>query len=188
MRYQGKIVEWNEERGFGFIEWNGGGDRLFLHISAISDRGRRPVQGDIVSYEVARADDGRQQAARVHYVRAQAAPPLPAAAPAGSPRPAARRSGGPGRLVRNAAILLLAAGGGLMAARHQIPAGGVTAVPEQHRAATGSAAPAWRCEGKTHCTQMSSCAEATYYINHCPGTQMDGDADGIPCEDQLCRP
>ncbi|MDZ4730627.1 MAG: excalibur calcium-binding domain-containing protein [Xanthomonadales bacterium] len=33
---------------------------------------------------------------------------------------------------------------------------------------------------------MSSCAEATYFIRHCPGTQMDGDHDGIPCESQWC--
>ena len=45
----------------------------------------------------------------------------------------------------------------------------------------------WRCDGRTHCSQMTSCAEATWFINHCPGTQMDGNHDGVPCEQQLCR-
>ncbi|RWX48043.1 Excalibur calcium-binding domain-containing protein [Candidatus Electrothrix marina] len=43
------------------------------------------------------------------------------------------------------------------------------------------------CQGKTRCTQMRSCAEATFYIRNCPGTKMDGDGDGIPCESQWCH-
>jgi hypothetical protein len=44
----------------------------------------------------------------------------------------------------------------------------------------------YRCDGRTHCSQMTSCAEATWFINHCPGTQMDGNHDGVPCEQQWC--
>jgi hypothetical protein len=43
------------------------------------------------------------------------------------------------------------------------------------------------CDGRTYCSQMTSCAEATYFINHCPGTKMDGNNDGVPCEKQWCR-
>lgn len=42
------------------------------------------------------------------------------------------------------------------------------------------------CDGRTHCSQMTSCSEATHFLRHCPGTQMDGDGDGIPCEQQWC--
>src|SRR4051812_5993904 len=42
------------------------------------------------------------------------------------------------------------------------------------------------CSGKTQCTEMISCEEARYYLAHCPGVQIDGDGDGIPCEEQLC--
>jgi hypothetical protein len=42
------------------------------------------------------------------------------------------------------------------------------------------------CDGRTYCSQMTSCAEATYFINHCPGTKMDGNNDGVPCESQWC--
>jgi hypothetical protein len=42
------------------------------------------------------------------------------------------------------------------------------------------------CEGKTRCRQMTSCAEAKFYLDHCPGVQIDGDNDGIPCESQWC--
>jgi hypothetical protein len=46
---------------------------------------------------------------------------------------------------------------------------------------------AFACDGRTHCSQMKSCAEARYFINHCPGTKMDGDDDGVPCESQWCN-
>jgi hypothetical protein len=42
------------------------------------------------------------------------------------------------------------------------------------------------CEGRTTCSQMTSCGEATWFINHCPGTEMDGNHDGVPCEQQWC--
>jgi hypothetical protein len=45
----------------------------------------------------------------------------------------------------------------------------------------------FRCDGRTHCAQMRSCAEATYFLTHCPGVAMDGNGDGIPCERQWCR-
>jgi hypothetical protein len=45
----------------------------------------------------------------------------------------------------------------------------------------------YTCDGRTRCPQMSSCDEATYFINHCPNTTMDGDGDGVPCESQWCN-
>jgi hypothetical protein len=45
----------------------------------------------------------------------------------------------------------------------------------------------FKCDGRTHCSQMTSCAEATFFINHCPNTKMDGDNDGVPCEMQFCN-
>ncbi|ALF58669.1 hypothetical protein AOC03_00265 [Psychrobacter urativorans] len=47
--------------------------------------------------------------------------------------------------------------------------------------------PSFTCDGRQHCSQMKSCEEATYFIKHCPNTKMDGNNDGIPCEDQFCR-
>jgi len=44
----------------------------------------------------------------------------------------------------------------------------------------------FKCDGRTHCSQMTSCAEATYFIQHCPNTKMDGNNDGVPCERQWC--
>jgi hypothetical protein len=43
------------------------------------------------------------------------------------------------------------------------------------------------CDGRVHCSQMTSCEEATWFINNCPGTKMDGNNDGVPCESQWCQ-
>jgi hypothetical protein len=45
----------------------------------------------------------------------------------------------------------------------------------------------YRCDGRTRCSQMTSCEEATFFINNCPDTKMDGNNDGVPCESQWCR-
>jgi cold shock CspA family protein len=52
MRRQGRIVEWNDARGFGFVLWHGGDERAFAHISAFADRRARPAVGDVVTYDV----------------------------------------------------------------------------------------------------------------------------------------
>lgn len=52
--------------------------------------------------------------------------------------------------------------------------------------APAPAGPRFTCDGRTHCSQMRSCAEATYFIRHCPNTKMDGNHDGVPCERQWC--
>ena len=40
----------------------------------------------------------------------------------------------------------------------------------------------FRCDGRQYCAQMTSRAEAEYFLQHCPDTRMDGDNDGVPCE------
>jgi len=44
----------------------------------------------------------------------------------------------------------------------------------------------FKCDGRTHCSQMTSCEEAMFFLQNCPGVKMDGDYDGIPCERQWC--
>jgi len=47
--------------------------------------------------------------------------------------------------------------------------------------------PSFKCDGRTHCSQMTSCAEATFFLRNCPGVKMDGNNDGVPCEQQWCN-
>ncbi len=43
-----------------------------------------------------------------------------------------------------------------------------------------------QCDGRQYCSQMTSCEEATWFLQNCPNTRMDGEGDGIPCERQWC--
>lgn len=53
-------------------------------------------------------------------------------------------------------------------------------------AQTGSPTLSFHCDGRTYCSQMTSCAEAKSFLALCPGVKMDGDGNGIPCERQWC--
>lgn len=67
MRYQGKITRWKDDQGFGFIAPNGGGEAAFVHIKAFARRGRRPVDGEVVSYELRFDVKGRGRAEAVAF-------------------------------------------------------------------------------------------------------------------------
>ncbi len=58
--------------------------------------------------------------------------------------------------------------------------------PEKIAPATRAATSRYQCDGRTYCSQMTSCAEAKFFLANCPGVKMDGDRDGIPCEEQWC--
>ena len=65
-RQQGVLADWNDDRGFGFIEPTAGGPRVFAHVSAFP-RDRRPASGCGVTYVEARDERGRPRAAQVRY-------------------------------------------------------------------------------------------------------------------------
>jgi cold shock protein len=47
----GKIKMFNEDKGFGFVKPDGGGDDIFFHVSALRD-GDEISQGKTVSFEM----------------------------------------------------------------------------------------------------------------------------------------
>lgn len=60
------------------------------------------------------------------------------------------------------------------------------AAPNPAHRATTSPAPAFACGSKQRCSQMSSCAEAQFYLQQCGLAKLDGNRDGVPCV-SLCR-
>ncbi|QDT89948.1 DUF1294 domain-containing protein [Gimesia algae] len=67
MRLQGKIREWDDEKGFGFISSQDDGSSVFVHISAFPRTARRPQAGDPVSYEMAHEENGKVRAENVRF-------------------------------------------------------------------------------------------------------------------------
>lgn len=45
--------------------------------------------------------------------------------------------------------------------------------------------PKFRCDGRRFCHEMRSADEARFFLTHCPETQLDDNANGIPCEDDF---
>jgi uncharacterized membrane protein YsdA (DUF1294 family)/cold shock CspA family protein len=68
MRYQGKVTNWKDDQGFGFIIPNGGGKQVFVHIKSFSNKRRRPVDQEIVTYELKSDAQGRSHAQNVSFI------------------------------------------------------------------------------------------------------------------------
>ena len=73
MRYQGRIQDWNDDKGFGFVVPNGGGERAFVHIKAFERTSQRPVNGLLISYELRKDARGRFNAAAIRQASASKA-------------------------------------------------------------------------------------------------------------------
>ena len=77
MRFSGRLKTWNTDRGFGFIEPDGGGQEIFVHLSAVPSRFRPPKPGQAFTFEVELNRDGKKRAANLGV----AEPPPRAARP-----------------------------------------------------------------------------------------------------------
>jgi uncharacterized membrane protein YsdA (DUF1294 family)/cold shock CspA family protein len=69
MKLKGKLSNWNDDKGFGFVEPYGGGERAFVHIKAFKSRSRRPISGDAIAYELCREKNNRYKAEKVTFLR-----------------------------------------------------------------------------------------------------------------------
>ncbi len=65
----GTVVDWNEEKGFGFITPNSGGRKLFFHINNYSYRHKRPKPNLKVQYFTSTDKQGRLCAIDVAPIR-----------------------------------------------------------------------------------------------------------------------
>jgi uncharacterized membrane protein YsdA (DUF1294 family)/cold shock CspA family protein len=71
MRCQGKITNWKDDQGFGFVTQNGADKNqiAFVHIKAFSERSRRPKLGDLITYEANLDEKRRFRADDVKFVK-----------------------------------------------------------------------------------------------------------------------
>jgi cold shock CspA family protein len=201
---EGKIIRWQDERGFGFIRLSDGGE-VFLHISALGQIERRPQLGDEVIFEIEEESNGRRRAANAVIKGVLSLTPTQRPSPSAriirqTPHKAHPRTGNRSRPLsswvrRRFPFLLFLIGVSVygsisprvQAWLHPFVPPSDSSPNEKSPAPRAGTNESFTCSGKTHCSQMNSCEEAIYYLNHCPFPKMDGDGDGIPCEQQWCR-
>jgi uncharacterized membrane protein YsdA (DUF1294 family)/cold shock CspA family protein len=68
VRIKGKITDWNDDKGYGFVTPSGGGPRVFVHITSFVNRQRRPVGNELVIYELTSDARGRPQGINIAFV------------------------------------------------------------------------------------------------------------------------
>ncbi|MBO9828243.1 excalibur calcium-binding domain-containing protein [Xanthomonas sp. A2111] len=182
MRTHGTLIQWNEERGCGLVRLAHRETEAEVRRAAFPADGVPPRVGELISFDLEHDAQGRPRAMRV--MRPGRAPV--SAAPAAT-APRRRRDRWLGVLallvvlaVAGYAVLRFVAAPPVDPAAPAAPIASVVTAP-------ASPAPAFQCDGRTHCAQMTSCAEAVYFLQHCPGVEMDGNHDGVPCERQWCR-
>lgn len=186
MRFEGTITRWNDDRGFGFITPAQGGVEIFAHISAFPKDGQRPHPGDRVTFEIGTGKDGKKQASNILCPARKTETPYRLSMPA-------RRDDRPGLLRRLVPILLIVGLGGYAYTEYtndptpREAAGSASMITSKNTFSETATPPSFRCDGRTHCSQMTSCAEAEFFLRNCPSVEMDGNNDGEPCERQWCN-
>ena len=190
MRIEGSLTKWNDDRGFGFITPTQGGPEMFAHISAFPRDGQRPRLGERVTFEIGTGKDGKQQAKNIVCPTRLTEKPYRLSEPV-------KRHNKPGLLGRLIPLGFVVALGayGYSEYTHRVtpqsayeaPSSEYTPQSTSHTAyeapSSDTEAPGpFHCDGRQHCSQMHSREEAEYFLRNCPDTKMDGDDDGIPCE------
>lgn len=190
IRSKGTLKKWLDDKGFGFITPEKGKQEIFVHISAFDrDLPRRPKAGDTIYYYPQQDENGKVKALDAII---EGVTPVARKMPA-KPNPYRRehRSRSSWKFLV-LCIVLLIGGGTTIYDRLQSSNDSLildmSQVSNTLNASQSTQQPSiYSCAGKTRCNQMVSCEEATFYLQNCPGTIMDGDSDGVPCEDQHCN-
>lgn len=119
MRFEGTLKTWDDDQASGTIEPQGGGQALFVRISAFPGDAQAPQPGEALSFEVELSPSGRKQAVRVRRLSSQRGGFKPSRSR--SERLAASGVRRRSWMVGTAAAVLLTTVGGLALMRHYEP-------------------------------------------------------------------
>ncbi|MDR9830894.1 cold shock domain-containing protein [Vibrio sp. FNV 38] len=157
---KGRIVRWIDDRGFGFINTEEHRGDIFAHISKFKKGYRQPQVGDAVEFHV-EVHNGKTSAHNVLLLGVE-----------------------PNKVNSSTSIftvvltcLTLGAFGYIAFGHFSFER--IFSTPEYENMG-------FACDGKTYCSQMTSCNEAKFYLANCPNVKIDGNRDGVPCEMQWC--
>ncbi len=179
MKMKGKLVKWNDERGFGFIKSDNIKHDVFIHISELKRMSRKPKVSDVIFFDVITEKNGKKRAVNA-VIEGVAVKPSQSNV-RGRQRKKEKKN------FTNIAVVIV----------FLLIAFGVYKIYYNHKSVQGTSSTilnffeedfsGFTCEGKHYCSEMTSCKEARFYLKNCPDTEMDGDNDGVPCERQWCN-
>jgi cold shock CspA family protein len=196
---KGKLVRWIDDKGFGFIKPENGKADIFIHISALARMNRKPIIGDVILYQIGFDTNGKPRAVNAKIEGMSeilALVPLEQKRKKDLPSPAKERTYRKPRKTSisqksfNLLPVLIVIGVAVFVyskvSKEQnfvdqinIPA------PETQPIEQTEQTEQFQCQGKVWCSEMTSYEEAMFYLHNCPGTKIDGDGDGDPCEQQF---
>ncbi len=199
---KGVLFTWRDEKGFGFILPENCGEDIFIHISAFGRISRRPKVGDIISYHLKKTTSSQKGQYSAYNATIQGVKSHNRIATANNLKSRKNRTSTnankPKRLSRKPAkmsfwkmivgfmIFIIIFVYGISKIKiSSPPTSSQIDVPRIETPPLSSQSQQYHCAGKVHCSEMDSCEEARYYLHHCSGVKIDGDGDGMPCE-QRC--
>ena len=176
MKTKGKLVKWNKERGFGFIQSPKVKGDIFIHISEFRKMSRAPLVSDVIFFDLVTEKDGKNKAinAKIEGVAEKQTQH--------NPKKQKKKSGIVNQIIFLAIISFL-----IIGAYKTYPNWSSKVVDSIPVNFIKEDFTGFRCKGKRYCSQMTSCKEARFYLKNCPNVKIDGDHDGVPCESQWCN-
>ena len=180
---KGKLTRWFDDRGFGFIKPENGKRDIFIHISALKNMSRNPIVGDIIYYQVSVDSDGKNRAVNAKIEGVYTVNENPASwsltpliknpdnkhtvpEKINYSRKVIRKTHRPNKSFNLIPALLLI---GIaifiygQVSKHRVFDENVElALPKIEKVKQQ-----YQCLGKTWCSQMTSCEEASFYLNNC---------------------
>jgi len=179
----GKLVRWNDQKGFGFIKPIQGGRDIFIHITALKGMPRKPIIGDTIIYQVHTDNDGKQRAVNSTRQGLETSKT--------NKVNISRKSKPKSKISKLIFTVLIVVFIGSYIFSFLSKDSSFNNANEYNNSNQYSEIdtyePQFSCDGKEFCSEMNSCAEAMFYIQNCPNTKMDGNRDGVPCESQWCN-
>jgi len=175
--HKGQLKSWKDDKGFGFIQSSDLNQDTFIHISTLKAMSRKPKQGDFIYFDIEKQANGKTRAINCR-IEGVAAKSINKRTPRIHKNASAPKS-------KTIMVLVIIGIGAFAYQRLNISP---VSTPTQHSITTpitvltNKTNTNFKCDGRQHCSQMTSRAEAEFFTKHCPNTKMDGDRDGIPCE------
>lgn len=196
MLHQGKLRDWNPGNGSGFIQQDKAGPDIRISSSGFRKKPEKLQDGDCIFFQIEVDPQGMPKAVSAYRAGQRFAPAPALKKPALSSLPFQQ-------LLSVLVTFSILAWLGyqsmhLYSAEAASPAvAELIETADQQSTAASLENPVWppiqaqqdpqfQCEGKQHCSEMSSCEEAEFYLEQCPNVLIDGDRDGIPCERTHC--